>query len=114
MSPKRTLTDVGVVGPSRLSYDRIMLCRAFVAACLLAPAASAYASSASAPLLVTLTVVRSCAVQTGADLVLRCSTAVGQPRIDSADRSAPAGSIPPPAARAAQPAPGTRFITINF
>jgi hypothetical protein len=80
----------------------------------------AYASSASAPLTVTLTVVRSCVVQTGAEragVTVRCTTSTGQVRVGES-RPPAADSPTAPASPSTTPpvvsSPNARLVTINF
>lgn len=92
-----------------------MLRSALVAVVVFLTIGPAFASSASAPLVVSLTVVRSCAVQTGSDLTLRCSASVGQPRIGDVRAPEPTRAAPAaPVTASTAPWSDTRLVTINF
>lgn len=81
----------------------------------------AHASSAGAPLSVSVTVVRSCSIHTGAStagLTLRCASGVSQVRVDQSPSPTPLLPGPNALRRSTSspmiPSPATQLVTINF
>lgn len=81
----------------------------------------AYASSTAAPLSVSVTVVRSCSIETAAstpDVTLRCAGGVSQVRLG--ESPSPSPLIPGPnslrfsTSSSTSRSPGTQLVTIHF